>query len=167
RAPDRMNFFGIGNETGFDKTGDYKTYYRTRFSTYRVEPALRWRKGLVSSISIGPSMYYYTFDPEDNKGRFINNPSLIGSYDSTTIGEEKLHIGVALHYERDKRSNKIFAKWGHYINARLQAYQGIGEYSKSFAQLITELAFYKSLNPKSSIVLAERMGGVAGFGNAA
>ena len=107
------------------------------------------------------------FDPEDNKGRFINNPSLIGSYDSTTVGEEKLHIGVALHYERDKRSNKIFAKWGHYINARLQAYQGIGEYSKSFAQLITELAFYKSLNPKSSIVLAERMGGVAGFGNAA
>ena len=49
----------------------------------------------------------------------------------------------------------------------MQAYQGIGEYAKSFAQLITELAFYKSLNPKSTIVLAERMGGVAGFGDAA
>ena len=167
RAPNTMNFFGIGNETGFDKTGDYKTYYRTRFSTYRVEPALRWRKGLVSSISIAPSLYYYTYDKDDNKGRFINNTSLIGSYDSTTIEEEKLHIGIAFNYERDKRSNKVFAKWGHYINIRLQAYEGIGDFAKSYAQLITEMAFYKSLNPASSIVLAERMGGIAGIGEAA
>ena len=37
KAPNNtINFFGLGNETEYDKTGDYKTYYRTRYSTYQL-----------------------------------------------------------------------------------------------------------------------------------
>ncbi|MEP7371982.1 MAG: BamA/TamA family outer membrane protein [Chitinophagaceae bacterium] len=168
RAPNNtINFFGRGNETVYEKTGDFKKYYRTRYSTYQLDPALRWRRSNGSSFSIGPSLYAYFFDKEENKGRFISNTSLIGSYDSLTIEKDKWHIGAVANYTRDKRSNKIFPQWGSYINIRLQAYKGIGDFSKSFAQLIPELAFYKSLNKKSTIILAERMGGVVGVGNAA
>ncbi|HEY4154719.1 MAG TPA: hypothetical protein VGM24_04810, partial [Puia sp.] len=41
RAPDNtMNFFGRGNETVYDETGNYKRYYRTRFAVYQADPAL-------------------------------------------------------------------------------------------------------------------------------
>ena len=168
KAPNNTtNFFGLGNETEYDKTGDFKTYYRTRYSTYQVDPALRFRKNTRSSFSIGPSLYTYFFDSDENKGRFIENVDEIGSYDSATVEKEKWHLGIVASYTRDKRSNAIFPQWGTFINVRLQAYHGIGEYAKSFAQLIPELALYKGLNARSTIVIAERIGGVIGIGDAA
>ena len=168
KAPNNtINFFGLGNETIFNKTGDYKKFYRTRFSTYQLDPALRWRSNKSATISIGPSLYFYAFDKDENKGRFIENVSQIGSYDSTSIEKDKWHLGIAMQYTRDTRNNKIFPQWGSSINIRLQAYKGIGQYAKSFAQLIPEISLYKSLTKKSTIVLAERLGGVIGLGHAA
>ena len=167
KAPNNtLNFFGRGNQTPFNKIGDYKRYYRTRFSTYQLDPALRWRTR-NSAFSIGPSLYYYRYDKDDNKGRFITNTSQIGSYDSSTVEKSKWHLGGALQYVRDTRNNKVFPQWGSFVNVRLQAYKGMGEYAKSFAQLIPELAFYKSLTRRSTIILAERLGGVVGMGKAA
>lgn len=168
RAPNNtLNFFGRGNETVYNKTGDFKRFYRTRYSTYHVEPSVRWRSPAGSSISLGPSLYYYAFDSEDNKGRFIENASFIGSYDSLTVDKSKTHLGAAAVWTRDKRNSRVFPQWGSYINIRVHAYKGMGDYAKSFGQIVSELAFYKSLNARSTIVLAERMGGVASVGNAA
>ena len=167
RAPNNtVNFFGRGNETVFNKTGDYKKYYRTRYSTYQLDPAFRWRTK-SSAFSIGPSLYYYRFDEDDNKGRFIENVSLIGSYDSLTLEKSKWHLGFAARFNRDTRNNRTFPQWGSYINIRFQAYKGINSFARSYAQLIPEFAFYKSLTRQSGIVLAERMGGVIGLGKAA
>lgn len=168
KAPNNtINFFGRGNETVYNKTGDFKRFYRTRYSTYQLDPAFRWRGSKGSAISIGPSLYYYAFDKDENHGRFIENTSQIGSYDSSSVEKSKLHLGVAVQYNRDRRNNKIFPQWGSFIHIRLQAYKGVGQYAKSFAQLIPEIAFYKSFTRRSTIVLAERLGGVVGFGNAA
>ena len=168
KAPNNtINFFGVGNETGFNKTGDYKRYYRTRFSTYQLDPALRWRSNKGAAFSIGPSIYFYAFDKDENKGRFIENISQVGSYDSSTIEKDKWHLGIAMQYARDTRNSKIFPQWGSAVNIRLQAYKGLGQYAKSFAQLIPEISLYKSLTKSSTIVLAERLGGVIGFGHAA
>ena len=39
RAPNNtINFFGRGNESVYEKTGDFKRYYRTRYSTYQLDP---------------------------------------------------------------------------------------------------------------------------------
>lgn len=168
KAPNNtINFFGRGNETTFDKTGNFKRYYRSRFSIYQVDPALRWRSKTGTSISIGPSLQYYHFDRDDNDGRLINNPALIGSYDSTTIDQDKMHAGIVVNYTSDKRNNPIIPTWGSYINIRLQGYSGLNSYSKSFAQIIPEIALYKSLNTKSTIVLAERLGGGVTIGKTA
>lgn len=167
RAPNNtINFFGRGNNTKFDKTGDFKRFYRTRFSTYQLDPAMRWR-WKSSAFSAGPSLYYYRFDSDDNTGRFITHTSMIGSYDSSTVEKSKLHLGLAFQFSRDTRNNRTFPQWGSYINVRLQTYKGIGDYARSFAQLIPEIAFYKSLTRRSTIVLAERMGGVIGVGDMA
>src|SRR4029077_14076125 len=95
------------NETVFNKTGDYKKFYRTRFTIYQVDPAFRWRGSKTSSFSIGPSFQFYHYDPNQNKGRFITNTSLIGSYDSSTIDKDKSHLGLVLHFTNDRRNSKI------------------------------------------------------------
>ncbi|MFT4095115.1 MAG: metallophosphoesterase [Niabella sp.] len=166
KAPNNtQNFFGRGNESNFNKTGDWKRYYRTRFSLYTFDPALRWRGSKTSSVSIGPSFQYYGFDADDNTGRFINNASLIGSYDSTTINKEKLHAGIAANFINDNRNNKIFPSYGSYISIKLQGYEGLNGYSKAYGQILPEFSFYKNIDPHASLILANRVGGVVTIGH--
>jgi hypothetical protein len=165
RAPtNTQNFFGRGNETVFNKTGDFKRFYRTRFTIYQLDPAFRWRGNKNSSFSMGPSFQFYHYDSSQNKGRFITNTSLIGSYDSSTIRNDKSHLGLILNFTRDKKNNPILPTWGTFINIRVQGYVGLNDYSKSFVQIIPEVALYKSLNDARTVVLADRFGGGMSFG---
>ncbi len=162
-----VNFFGRGNETDFIKVDDDKTYNRTRFSTYQLDPSFRRKINKNAAFSAGPSLYYYSFSKDDNEGRFINNISQIGSYDSSTIEKDKWHLGATFSYARDTRNNKIVPQWGSRFNIQLRVYKGLGQYSKSFAQFIPEISFFKSLSKQSTIVLAERLGGTVGLGHTA
>jgi hypothetical protein len=167
-APDNtMNFFGRGNETPFIKEGNFARYYRTRFATYQLTPALRWQNSTGSSVSIGPSVQYYRFDEDDNKGRFINNTDQLHSYDSLTISREKLHGGFVVNFINDRRNNILMPQWGTYVSIRAQAFAGLNDYSKSYGQIIPEIALYKNLNPSATIVLADRFGGTITLGKTA
>jgi hypothetical protein len=168
KAPNNtINFFGRGNESDYDKDAHTITYYRTRFNTYQFTPQLRWRNNRTSYLAAGPSVYYYAFDVDDNAGRFIQNNSLIGSYDSATIEKQKLHIGVALDYVNDRRNSAIIPVTGTYMRVQLNAYKSASEYAKSFAQLIPEFAVYKSLTKSSTLVFADRIGGTISVGKTA
>jgi hypothetical protein len=161
------NFFGRGNETEFIKVGDFKRYYRTRYNVYQANPSLRWHIGKVTTISAGPSIQYYHSDSLENKGRFINNEGLINSYDSNSIHRDKVHGGVIINFTRDKRNSIILPSAGHYINFQALAYGGLNNESKSYMQLIPEIALYKNLSKKSLVVIAERLGGAVTIGKSA
>lgn len=168
RAPaNKQNFFGLGNETFYDDENRSISYYRARMNTYQLDAALRWKRNMNEWIAAGPSVYFYTFSEEENIGRFINNVSEIGSYDSSIIREDKLHIGAFARYYNDRRDNKIIPTGGYFINIKLQGYKGMESNVRSFAQLIPEVAFYKSLNKKETIVLADRIGGTVSIGEPA
>lgn len=154
-----QNFFGLGNETEFDKTGNYKKYYRARFQLYQLDPAFYWQKQKSLYFSIGPSVQYYRFEAEDNLGRFILNPSLLHTYDSSTIEKSKLFAGLIINLVYDKRNNPLLPTEGGYLGLKAQAYTGLNSYSKAFAQLIPEFAFYKTVDKQSAIVIADRVGG--------
>jgi outer membrane protein assembly factor BamA len=68
-------------------------------------------------------------------------------------------------YTSDKRNNIILPQWGSYVNIRLSSYKGISSAARSFTQLSPEVALYKPLNARATIILAERFGGTLGFGN--
>lgn len=164
------NFFGEGNETPFIKEGDhYIRYYRARYRYVLADAMLRWRsKSAKSSIAFGPALQYYDLDSLDNKGRFIvTNPGSIGTYDSLSVNRTKIHAGVEAAYILDTRNNKVLPAWGVLVNVRARAYDGITGEAKAYAQILPQFSFYKSLNAKSSVVLANRLGGGIGFGNAA
>lgn len=160
KAPDNtMNFFGRGNQTVYDRSKDFARYYRIRFNTIDINPALRWRTASASSLSIGPAVSYYHLDLDENAGRLINDAVAIGSYDSTSVNKDKLHAGIVMAYTSDKRDNALFPSSGIYIHIRLQGYAGLNSYSKSFAQIIPEIAMYTTIGAGSRLVLAERLGG--------
>lgn len=166
KAPDNtQNYFGRGNETPLHKTGDYARYYRARFNTVDVSTALKWNFDRGAVLQLGPGFQYYHMDPADNDGRFIENPSLIGSYDSATIFKDKIHLGIKALYEIDRRNNAILPEWGFYGRVQLQAYKGLNELSRTFAQLLPELVVYKPIDNRHTLILSDRIGGGLSVGH--
>ena len=162
-----QNFFGRGNETEFNKNGDFRRFYRARFNTYQVTPALRWRNMKTGVMfSVGPTLQHYAFDSSDNKGRFIANV-LVNSYDSNTIASSKTHAGVLMNFTVDKKNSPILPTQGVYLNVKMQALGGLNGNSESFGQIIPEFAVYQKLNNKGTIVIANRIGGGITVGKSA
>ncbi|MET4140576.1 metallophosphoesterase [Pedobacter sp. UYP1] len=158
-----QNFFGAGNETSFDKSIDGISYYRARFSLYQFDPALRWKRP-KSSFSVGPSFQYYSYNKDDNTGRFINNSANLHSSDSLTIAKDKLYTGVVVNFINNTRNNEILPSLGSYINLKLQGYTGLNKYANTFGQFLGSVALYKNLDSRSDFVIAERFGGAITVG---
>ena len=167
-APDNtMNFFGQGNGTVLNKTGDYHEFYRARFSLYQFDPALRWNTGNKSTISIGPSLQYYHSNPADNIDRAVNQPGLITSYDSSTFNHTKLDLGLAAIFISDRRNNKLLPSTGFYLQVKAQGFTGLTSNTRSFAQLIPEFTYYQKVDTGAALVFSDRVGGGVSIGNPA
>ena len=168
QAPDNtMNFFGRGNETTLRKFDNYRTYHRTRYDTYQIDPALRWRTAEGTTISAGPSVQFYHLNKDDNGGRFINQSSLIKSYDSLTVNRDKAHAGLQINLNSNKRDNNILPSSGYFFNVNIQGYRGLNKYSGSFLQIRPDFTYYQRLNSKGTIVISDRVGGGITAGDAA
>jgi hypothetical protein len=162
------NFYGTGNESELNKTGNYKTYYRARFNYYQVLPALRWNfNGNRSNLSMGPGLQYEHFQEDDNNGRYIVQPGAVQTYDSTSLSKDKSHAGLIITFNQDLRNNKIFPTWGSSIIIRVAGWQAINASTKSYGQASINLALYKNINARSTLILADRLGGTVTVGNPA
>jgi hypothetical protein len=167
-APDNtMNFFGQGNQTALDKTGDYHRFYRARFDLVQLDPALRWHTGKGSTFSFGPSIQYYHLNMDDNNSRSVMKPGLITSYDSISYGKDKAHAGLIAAFISNRRDNNVLPTKGYYLDIKMQAYTGLNSSSRSFAQLIPEFTFYQKVDSAAIFVLSDRIGGGLSIGNPA
>lgn len=153
-----QNFFGLGNNSIYDKDSHSVRYYRTRFNLYEMHGALRWTPTETASISIGPSFQLYYYDSDDNEGRFINNTDQLHTYDSLTIAKDKLFAGFNASFLKDNRNSKIMTTEGGYLKLDIQGLTGLNDYSKSFFQAKAEVAVYKSIW-QNAVTLANRLGG--------
>lgn len=153
-----QNFFGLGNETTFDRSIGGIKYYRSRFSLYQIDPALRWNTP-KSFITIGPSLQFYRYDNADNAGRLTSNSANLHSADSLTLSQDKLFTGLVINFVNNTRNNEILPSLGSYINLKVQAYTGLNSYSNNFGQFTGSVALYKNLDSRSRLVIAERFGG--------
>lgn len=168
QAPDNtFNFFGLGNETTLNKNGTYQTFYRSRFDTYQVDPALRWLLGSNSSFSSGPSFQYYHLNKDGNEGRFINQVDAVSSYDGLTLDQDRMHLGVMMNFITEHRDHDVLPSKGYYLKISLQGYSGLNVYSKSYFQIKPEFTVYQNINKSRSFVLSNRIGGGVSGGNPA
>src|SRR5690606_11436562 len=129
KAPhNTQNFFGRGNESSFRKTDGFQRFYRARFTTVDLLAGLRWNFDKGSFLQVGPGFQYYHMEADENRGRFVQvHPELIGSYDSSTLLQDKLHLGLNAVFELDRRNNPVLPAWGVYARVALQAYKGLND----------------------------------------
>jgi len=166
QAPDNtMNFFGKGNETSLNKTGDYRRFYRARFDTYQFDPTLRWHTGRVSTFSAGPSLQIYHLNADNNLDRLVSYPGLLHSSDSTTLDHDKVQLGLSASFNSDKRDNQILPAKGYYFNINAQGYEGLNADSRSYAQIRTDFTYYQKIDSAGRFVLWNRTGGGVSAGH--
>jgi hypothetical protein len=152
-----MNYFGKGNDTEFEREGDFRKFFRTNFSFYRLDPAFQVALSEHFSLRAGPSLQYFVYG--DNPGRFIENPVLLE--EEPDLFREKAHAGLVLNLDFDKRDDTFLPGRGYRINVLVQAYEGLNPHSGTYAQLFPQVSFYKALDRSGTITLANRTG--AGF----
>ncbi|MBS1664558.1 MAG: hypothetical protein JST68_26165 [Bacteroidetes bacterium] len=161
-----INFFGVGNETFYPKKAGVK-YYRARFGTYDLDPALRWKGKKYWSISVGPSLEYYTYDNNDNTGRLISQQGIVGSYDSLTLEEHKLHLGGAMNFTFDSRKDNLLPSSGVLVSVTVNGYKGMGDFARDYGRVEPLVGYDLSLNKAGTIVVSDRVGGIVSIGKPA
>ncbi len=152
-----INFFGRGNNTDFNQTGDFRRFYRVNYSFYKLEPAVRISFPNNVSITTGPSFQYFVNG--SNEGRYFSSPQVSNSF--SNLFSDKFHGGLFANLSWDKRDHKLFPARGFSFNLLLQGYEGLNKNSGAFAQIFPQVSFYKSLDAEGNLVIANRTG--AGF----
>jgi hypothetical protein len=154
-----LNFFGRGNDTFFDRTGDFRRFYRARFTFLQFEPALRFRLARNVTLGFGPAIHHFRFNEENNSDRFINTPFITNQYEA--LQANKTHGGLLMDFDLDSRNNRLLPSRGVRFYMRVQGFEGLSRYANAFGQAFPQFSLFKSLDGGNRVVLANRVG--AGF----
>ncbi|MFM9911110.1 MAG: BamA/TamA family outer membrane protein [Chitinophagaceae bacterium] len=165
KAPNNTsNFFGVGNETIFDKSAGKKiNFYRTRYNTINAAALFKINPATGISLLAGPVFNYFDIDSTENKNRIINAASIPG-IDPLSLFKSKSFAGARLQINIDLRNNKTITTRGMYWQSYFQALKGLSGSSTNLTQFSTDLSFYTSFNKAANLVLAGRIGGGINFG---
>jgi hypothetical protein len=157
--PVLYNFFGLGNETKYDQEKSEDLYYNARFKFVQADILFRQRffKNKLS-VSVGPSLYHYWNDPENNEGKILEHPENIGlNYKS--VYETKTYLGVKASVNINNLNNLIFPTRGVNWTNELLHQRGLGQSATSYTKFQSDMAVYASLSDPAKIVAVLRFGG--------
>jgi hypothetical protein len=162
-APDNTtNFFGIGNETIFEKITEPEIrYYRTRYNFIDAQAKLRWPIGKHLNVFTGIAAQYFNMDLSDNSGRFILKYEQ--QHHDHELFEHKVFIGALAGYEIDTRNDSMFPVRGFHWKSTLTGMQETDQY-KNYGQLQSDMSFYISFSRYPKIVIANRIGAGTSLG---
>jgi hypothetical protein len=173
KAPNYVNnFFGMGNETRFDRSIDdnpaYRVddeidYYRFRFAEGRLETFLTRRVGGTSVFSIGPVIQRIEVEEIGDKDRYIQDvfaPSL----PYNLFEEPNTYVGAGSSLVIDNRNSPRLTTRGAYLSLAGRAMMGLDDRANDFVSLEGAVAFYHSFNSPKWLTFALRFGGGKTFG---
>jgi hypothetical protein len=155
--PSLNNFFGLGNNSVRNKSLPL-SYYRTRYKYVEAEALLRRRYFERLQVMIGPMAYYYWNRVEDNVGRILGKPSLVG-LDSASVYGKKLYAGGKLRIYFDNLNNELFPTRGVQWNTEFMSMAGLNKNSHNITKLTSDMSIYASLSDPAKLVAIIRMGG--------
>ncbi len=151
------NFFGLGNETVFNKNIDRK-FYRVRFNYFETDLAIRKRLTNVFSVSIGPSYYRYSSKYKENEKRILANPVAIGT-DSVSIYGEKEFLGGKARLDVSYINNEIFPTRGITWFNEFTSLRGFNANTHALTKITSDMTIYASLSDHSTLSAIFRAGG--------
>jgi outer membrane protein assembly factor BamA len=110
------------------------------------------------SIYAGPLFYYYSYNPEDNHGKILTRPSLIG-LDSMSVISKKNYLGGKIGIDINNLNSELFPTRGIHWNTELSGLTGVSRNGESLTKLTSDMAVYASLSSPTWLVAVLRLGG--------
>lgn len=156
-APDNTtNFFGIGNETSYEKISDPDIrYYRTRYNFIDAQVRVKLPVNKHFNVFAGVVGQYYNMDESDNTGRFIMLYE--SAHTNQALFDQKAFAGAVAGYEIDTRNDLLLPVRGFHWQTSVTGMQQL-DHNNTYAQVQTEMSVYLSFNRYPKIVFADRIG---------
>lgn len=152
------NFFGFGNETVYDKTKGI-AYYRVRNDYFRADLLLRHRMGNgLFQVSLGPSYYRYWNSIDDNKGKILSEPSVVG-IDSSSIYNIKEYAGGKVKFDLSYINNELFPSRGITWFSEISVLKGTTGNSRDISKMTSDMTIYAAVSDISKVTSVLRIGG--------
>ncbi|HEX8278920.1 MAG TPA: BamA/TamA family outer membrane protein, partial [Segetibacter sp.] len=167
RGPHNVsNFYGVGNETEFVKTGTKGIeFYRNRYDYLNADVRLKWPVQKRLNLSIGVAGQYYSSSQKNNISHFLN------AYDAQRPGENvfstRYYTGAIAGASIDTRNHPMLPTRGIFWNLEVKGMQEISGDKKSYGQIRSDLSFYTPILRDSNIVIVNRVGGGTTIGKPA
>lgn len=162
------NFFGLGNESVFDKNIDDNPainvdnaidYYRLRFKQWSLDLRLTRKVGAHGFFKIGPTLQLVELE-RPGKDRFVKD--FEATLPEPILEDYKYFTGLSYSWGVDNRNNKTFTTRGLYFE---QTSQWMNEFNASsinagdFGYHTASLAFYQSFKFPARLTFATRVSG--------
>ena len=155
--PTLNNFFGFGNSTILDKTKP-NDYYRVRYNYIQADILVRNRVTDFLEFSAGPEYFHYSSNFEDNKGRILQLPAVIGK-DSANVYSGKTYVGAKAKMDINYINNEIFPSRGITWNTELSSLFSLNNHSRDVIKLTSDMTIYASISDASRVTTVLRAGG--------
>jgi len=153
--PSLNNFFGLGNNTVFDKNRDY---YRVRYNYATADLQLRKRPNGVLSFAIGPSLMHYWNHQEDNQGRILFKPQAVG-LDSLSVYATKTYLGGKATMVIDYIDNGLMPTRGVYWSTEFSSFSTLHSKGQPITRIVSDMTVYGSWTMPAKIVAVLKLGG--------
>ncbi|TWI92413.1 BamA/TamA family outer membrane protein [Chitinophaga japonensis] len=159
RAPhNTVNFFGLGNESVFDRENRDIWYYRSRYNLYGAEALLKSKLASRVRLFYGPSFSSYALDTDENDDRYVSKLTENG-LDSIGVYATKQYAGLRVGLQIDTRNNEILPSRGMLWTTSLFGNQGLNEEQHHYLRLQSDMSIYTSFRVPASFVIVTRFGG--------
>jgi outer membrane protein assembly factor BamA len=166
KAPGYVNnFFGLGNETDFDKDIDEKPgynvedaidYYRYRFDELKLEIYITRRIGEWGVFKAGPVIQTIGVQDDSGQDRFVNEFALGLPYN---LFDDHTYAGACWKFTIDKRDNARLTTRGVVFNVRGKNFAHLAAGVGDFSSYESSVSFYHSFRLPARVVFAARVGG--------
>lgn len=169
KQPDYItNFFGLGNESIFNRAIDEEKgledaidYYRLHFRAISSSIGLSKKIGGFSRFSIKHNYEAVEVEDPGSAARFINE---YNAANDVKPDQYRHYTGGTLDLTFDKRTEYLTTAgvfWGNQLSLMTAVHNA----HKSFSSFNSTLAFYYTFYTPSSLTMATRFGGGVNFGD--
>ncbi|HSN62089.1 MAG TPA: BamA/TamA family outer membrane protein, partial [Ferruginibacter sp.] len=154
--PTLNSFFGLGNQSVYDKNNDI-SFYRVRYKYIEADLLLRKRLNDILQVSVGPSYYQYWNKFKDNKDRILGKPTLQG-IDSASIYSQKNYLGLKAKLDINFINNELFPSRGITWFTEFSSLYGVNKNSNNITKLQSDMTIYAKVSDLSRMSTVLRFG---------
>ncbi|MCW3105929.1 MAG: surface antigen precursor, partial [Segetibacter sp.] len=158
RGPQNVsNFYGIGNETEFIKTGAKGiNFYRNRYDYVNADIRLKRNIQNHFKVSAGLAGQFYSSSQSNNINHFLNDYNLL--HRGEGVFSNRYYAGLVAGAELDTRNNLLLPGKGVYWTSEIRGMQEINGGKKSYGLIRSDLSFYIPVFKDSNLVIGNRVG---------